>query len=111
MYQNRGALIVSVNAIIQNSLSGDLEWNLGRQVAERASSQETSWIQSSSYDDSISSFWRKKKKKKKCVYEINFLQVEGILQESRSVIRVLDQIQKEKTCEMDIRLRTLKQHL
>lgn len=51
----------------------------------------------------------------KSVHNINMLdpfsKVEGILQESRSVIRVLDQIQKEKTCEMDIRLRTLKQHL
>lgn len=36
------------------------------------------------------------------------LQAEGILQETRSVVQVLDQIRKEKTCEMDIHLRTFK---
>jgi len=36
------------------------------------------------------------------------LQAEGILQETRSVVQVLDQIQKEKTSEMDMYLRTFK---
>jgi len=36
------------------------------------------------------------------------LQAEGILQETRSIVQVLDQIQKEKASEMDIHLRTSK---
>lgn len=51
----------------------------------------------------------------KAIHNINMLdpfsKAEGILQESRNVICVLDQIQKEETCEMDTYLRTVKQHL
>jgi hypothetical protein len=34
-----------------------------------------------------------------------YLQAEDILEETRGIKRVLDQFQKEKTCEMDIYLR------
>jgi len=47
------AWIVSINAIIQNLFFGNLEWNLRRQVPERASPQERSWIQAPNYYDSI----------------------------------------------------------
>jgi hypothetical protein len=36
---------------------------------------------------------------------IFYLQAEDILEETRGIKRVLDQFQKEKTCEMDIYLR------
>jgi hypothetical protein len=50
--QNTGAWIVPINAIIQNLFSDNLEWNLWKQVAERASPQERSRIQAPSYYDS-----------------------------------------------------------
>jgi len=39
------------------------------------------------------------------------LQAEGILQDTRNTLQVLDQIQKEKTSEMDIHLQTFKKHI
>lgn len=70
------------------------------------SPQERSWVQAPTYYDSILKVLGKIK-----VYILRsffLLQAEGILQETRSVVQVLDQIQKEKTSEMDIYLRTFK---